>query len=162
MNAARLARALEHGGFTHEQALVLSESLAEEIERTVATREQVELIVTREIAKLRAEMQGAISGLEGRIGDLRTELQSEVAGLNSRIAGVDAKIADLRSELQSEVAGLNSRIAGVDAKIADLRTEIYKEAASTKVELIKWMVGLLLAQTALILGLGRLLWQSAG
>ena len=60
MNAARFARNLIEDGVDPKLAQPLAEHLAEEIERTVATKEHVELVVnavvTREVQQLRVEM----------------------------------------------------------------------------------------------------------
>jgi hypothetical protein len=56
MNAARFARHLIEDGVDPKIAQSLAEHLAEEIERTVATKEQVEMVVTREVQQLRVEM----------------------------------------------------------------------------------------------------------
>jgi len=60
MNAARFARHLIEDGVDPKLAQPLAEHLAEEIERTVATKEHVELVVnavvTREVRQLRVEM----------------------------------------------------------------------------------------------------------
>ena len=60
MNAARFARNLIEDGVDPKIAQPLAEHLAEEIERTVATKEHVELVVntvvTREVQQLRVEM----------------------------------------------------------------------------------------------------------
>ena len=60
MNAARFARHLIQDGVDPKLAQPLAEHLAEEIERTVATKEHVELVVnavvTREVQQLRVEM----------------------------------------------------------------------------------------------------------
>ena len=56
MNAARFARHLIEDGVDPKIAQPLAEHLAEEIERTVATKEHVEVIVTREVQQLRVEM----------------------------------------------------------------------------------------------------------
>jgi hypothetical protein len=56
MNAARFARHLIQDGVDPKLAQPLAEHLAEEIERTVATKEHVEMVVTREVQQLRVEM----------------------------------------------------------------------------------------------------------
>ena len=56
MNAARFARNLIEDGVDPKLAQPLAEHLAEEIERTVATKEHVEMVVTREVQQLRVEM----------------------------------------------------------------------------------------------------------
>ena len=60
MNAARFARHLIQDGVDPKLAQPLAEHLAEEIERTVVKKENVELVVnavvTREVQQLRVEM----------------------------------------------------------------------------------------------------------
>ena len=56
MNAARFARHRIQDGVDPKLAQPLAEHLAEEIERTVATKEHVEMVVTREVQQLRVEM----------------------------------------------------------------------------------------------------------
>ena len=56
MNAARFARHLIQDGVDPKLAQPLAEHLADEIERTVATKEHVEMVVTREVQQLRVEM----------------------------------------------------------------------------------------------------------
>ena len=56
MNAARFARHLIQDGVDPKLAQPLAEHLAEEIERTVATKEHVEMVVTREVQQLRVEL----------------------------------------------------------------------------------------------------------
>jgi hypothetical protein len=56
MNAARFARHLIEDGVDPKIAQPLAEHLAEEIERTVATKEHVEMVVSREVQQLRVEM----------------------------------------------------------------------------------------------------------
>jgi hypothetical protein len=56
MNAARFARHLIEDGVDPKLAQPLAEHLAEEIERAVATKEHVEMVVIREVRQLRVEM----------------------------------------------------------------------------------------------------------
>jgi hypothetical protein len=69
MNAARFARNLVEDGVEPKLAQSLAEHLADEIERTVATREHVELIVTREAQQLRVEMHEEFQRFDARVTD---------------------------------------------------------------------------------------------
>jgi len=73
MNAARFARHLIEDGVDPKLAQPLAEHLAEEIERAVATKEHVELvvnaIVTREVQQLRIEMHQEFQRFDARITD---------------------------------------------------------------------------------------------
>ena len=71
MNAARFARNLIEDGVDPKLAQPLAEHLAEEIERTVATKEHVELVVnavvTREVQQLRVEMHQEFQRFDAQI-----------------------------------------------------------------------------------------------
>ena len=69
MNAARFARHLIEDGVDPKLAQPLAEHLAEEIERTVATKEHVEMVVTREVQQLRVEMHQEFQRFDARITD---------------------------------------------------------------------------------------------
>ena len=56
MNAARFARNLVEDGVEPQLAQSLAEHLADEMDRTVATKEHVEMVVTREVQQLRVEV----------------------------------------------------------------------------------------------------------
>ena len=73
MNAARFARHLIQDGVDPKLVQPLAEHLAEEIERTVATKEHVELVVnavvTREVQQLRVDMHQEFQRFDTRITD---------------------------------------------------------------------------------------------
>jgi hypothetical protein len=73
MNAARFARNLIEDGVDPKLAQPLAEHLAEEIDRTVATKEHVELVVNtvvpREVQQLRVEMHQEFQRFDARITD---------------------------------------------------------------------------------------------
>jgi hypothetical protein len=52
MNLAAIVRHLEQGGFSHEQAVSVSEVFQDEIVDKIATKEYVDLVLKREIALL--------------------------------------------------------------------------------------------------------------
>lgn len=52
MNAAHMIRRFEAGGFNRDQATCLAETIADEVESTVATREFVELAIGRATSRL--------------------------------------------------------------------------------------------------------------
>jgi hypothetical protein len=52
MNVAAVARRLEDGGFTHEQAAILAEVLHDEVSAQIATKDHVDLVVERASERL--------------------------------------------------------------------------------------------------------------
>jgi septal ring factor EnvC (AmiA/AmiB activator) len=158
---------LKKVGFREEQAAVIIRSLMDSREMdlaNLATKEQVANIernmVTREdlaevIAEVKAELKGDISELrtelKGDIADLRTELKGDIADLRTElaelrtetkkdIADLRTELAELRTETKKDIAGLRTEITGVKDMIKDLQ-----------INLVKWIVGLMIAFTGIIL-----------
>jgi Mg2+ and Co2+ transporter CorA len=90
MNAARFARNLIEDGVDPKIAQPLAEHLAEEIERTVATKEHVELVVntvvTREVQQLRVEMHQEFQRFDARVTDRLDTFTSRLDTFESRIS----------------------------------------------------------------------------
>ena len=106
-----------------------------------------DLATKQDIKELRADVQHEISGLRG-------ELQHEIGGLR---ADVQHEISGLRGELQHEIGGLRGEIREVEQR---LRAELHKEIGGVRGEMgaLAWkMTGLLLAQTAALVALIKLL-----
>jgi CRP-like cAMP-binding protein len=79
MNAARFARSLVDDGVEPKLAQSLAEHLAEEIDRTVATKEHVEMVVTREVQQLRVEMHEGFQRFDTRVTERLDGFQSQMA-----------------------------------------------------------------------------------
>jgi hypothetical protein len=79
MNAARFARSLVEDGVEPKLAQSLAEHLADEIDRTVATKEHVEMVVTREVQGLRVEMHEEFQHFDARITERLDTFQDRVA-----------------------------------------------------------------------------------
>jgi F0F1-type ATP synthase membrane subunit b/b' len=77
------------------------------------------------------------------IAELRTELRAETAELRTELR---TEIAELRAELRTEIASART-------EIANLRTEM--EASASRQ--LRWMVGTILAGTALAVTLVELI-----
>jgi outer membrane scaffolding protein for murein synthesis (MipA/OmpV family) len=130
----KLVRRLEAAGMNQPQATGVAEALAETMVVEPATRADMQRLdarVTGEIAGLRSDMQHLGARLTGEIATLRMDMQR----LDSRLAG---EIAGLRSDMQVE--------------FAKVRGEMQAGFASTKVELLRWILPLFLAQMAMIIG----------
>ena len=78
MNAARFARSLVEDGVEPKLAQSLAEHLADEIDRTVATREHVEMVVTREVHGLRVEMHEEFQRSDARMSERLDTFQDRV------------------------------------------------------------------------------------
>src|SRR5688572_4998509 len=79
MNAARFARNLVEDGVEPKLAQSLAEHLADEIDRTVATKEHVELLVTRGVQQLRVEMHEEFRRSDTRVTDRLDAFQEQMS-----------------------------------------------------------------------------------
>jgi 2-phosphoglycerate kinase len=80
LNAARLARHLAGNGVDPDLARSLAEHLSDEIEQSVATKDHVETVVTREVQGLRVEITQQIQSLRVELSD---KLTMHVAGCSA-------------------------------------------------------------------------------
>ena len=66
-------------------------------------------------------------------------------------------IADLRHEMKEMETGLRHEIGDVRHEISDLRKDMDVKLVNLKFELLKWIIGLAIAQAGLIIGLLKFL-----
>ena len=121
VDTLKLAKRLEAGGFSHQQAVTAAEAMAEVIGEAVVTQGHLDL----RVAELRAQSER-----------LKAELQLQIEKIR----------ADLTSQIEKVRADLTSQIE---------KQKVYAE--SQKVELLKWLLGALIAQTGLIVALVKLI-----
>ncbi|MEO5362862.1 MAG: CCDC90 family protein [Magnetococcus sp. DMHC-8] len=76
----------------------------------------------------------------------RLATKQDIAELKRDIAAIDAKVETVRAELKRDLAIL-------DGKIETTKAELRKEIEIAKAETIKWMIGLALAQLAMMAGI---------
>jgi hypothetical protein len=180
MNAAAMIRRFEAGGFTHEQATCLAETLTDEVEATVATREFVEQAIARALTRFAAE---DLAALRRDFAEELHALRREMASKEDHAALVD-EMAQMRREMatKDDIRRLDARIdelAGRMATKEDMRdmatnatlerlrkemvTKEYVDsvASQAKAEIIKWHAGIVIVQTVAVLSaavaIGRLL-----
>ena len=84
---------------------------------------------------------------KGDLAETRTTLQQEIVAVRVELK---QEIADVRTELQQEIAAVRTELK---QEIAAVRTELQQEIAETKHEILKWVVGAALAQTAVIVAI---------
>mgnify|MGYP000240406458 CR=1 FL=1 len=97
------------------------------------------------------------SELKAEIAEVRNELKAEIAEVRTEIAGVKselkAEIAEIRTELKAEIAEIKSNI---EEKISTLRLSLENKISESKIDMIKWMVGLMIAQITILVGAAKL------
>ena len=135
---ATLLAALLSAGVSPERAREVVEQLDRAIDERVGLHAQV-LATKRDVA----ELQVAIT--------------ERIAGSNERIAGTNARIAETNERIAGLDLRLSARIAELDTRLSARLAATNERIAETKVDLVRWMLGALTAQTALILGATKLL-----
>jgi len=144
----KILEALMQKGLSEEdKAKIIAEGFAELEVRypdlaNVSTKDELknsELRLTKEIKEL-----------DVKIKDLDVKLTKEIkeveAKLTKEIKEVDAKIKDLDVKLTKEIKEL-------DVKIKELDVKLTTEIKDSKVEIIKWVSGMLFVQVVAIAGL---------
>jgi hypothetical protein len=99
------------------------------------------------------ERARAVVDLFDRSIDERYSLHAQVLATKRDVAELETRLSREIADVKGEIADVKGEIAGVKAEIAGVKVEI----AGVKVDLVKWAVGALTAQTALLLGAFRLL-----
>lgn len=122
----------------------------------ITDREIVEKLTKLEEGqkKFGEDLQAVDKGLNKRIDDLRSDM-------NSRFEGVNKRIEDLHSEM-------NSRFEGVNKRIDDLHSEMNRrfegvdrrfEDVNHRFDTLQWMLGLFITIALVIFGfILRLMW----
>jgi hypothetical protein len=65
-------------------------------------------------------------------------------------------VVDLFDRSVDERYSLHAQVLATKRDVAELETRLSREISATKVDLVKWVVGALTAQTALLLGAAKL------
>lgn len=146
----KLTRRLEAAGMSVPQATSVAEALAETMVVNPASRSDIQSLEAEfrlarqetrfEIDKLRQEMHAEID-------KLRREMHAELDKLRQEM---HAEIGKLRQEMHAEIGALRLEMR---TELAKLRGELAAGLAAVKVDLLRWIVPLILAQMAMTLGL---------
>jgi len=105
-------------------------------------------------ALLEALLSAGVSPDRARnVVDLFDRSVDERYGLHAQVLATKRDVAELETRLARDIAECNSRIAECNTRIAETHSRI----AESKADLIKWTLGALTAQTALLIGAMRLL-----
>jgi chromosome segregation ATPase len=131
----KLSRRLEAAGMSVPQATSVAEALAETMVVDPASRSDIQ--------SLEAEIRLARQESRFETDKLRQELHAEIGKLR-------AEIDKLRQEMHAEIGKLRQEM---HTELAKLRGELAAGLAAVKVDLLRWIVPLILAQMAMTLGL---------
>lgn len=137
-NAAHMIRRFEAGGFEHDQAVCLAETITDEVDSTVATRESVELAIERAARDLvtRDEFLRQLESLRTEVTDIARALGAQMAE-TARL---------LREEIDRRLEPMASKVF-VDRAIAGLRADILDRMNQQT----RWLAGIAILQTVAII-----------
>ena len=143
----RYVKRLMKGGFDELQAETLAAEQVAFLNANLATKSDIARLEAASEAR-HQETKVEIAKLEASIEIHRQETKSEIEALRQEtkgeIARVEAGIEALRQETKGE-------IARVEASIESLRLATDAKLEAVKGSLIKWMLGIMFAQTTIIL-----------
>ena len=132
----RFVKHLTENGFTEQQAEVLADEQVHLLNTNLATQADV------------AAIQREIVGVKRDIEVLRQETKTS-------IAGVQRDIEALRQETKADIEAL--RLGTKADDIEALRLGTKADMAEVKADLLKWMMGALIAQGGVVVALLKLL-----
>jgi len=95
--------------------------------------------------------------LESKIDGFRTELNAKIDSLRTEL---NAKIDSVRMELKGDIAALEAKLDGTRLKLegafATLEQSVRLQIAEAKAQFWRWMIWLMMGQTAALAGLLKL------
>ena len=131
----RFVKRLIENGFTEQQAEVLADEQVHLLNSNLATQADVAAI-QRDIATVHQEIESLRQETKANIESLRQETKANIESLRQE---TKANIESLRQETKASIAG------------------VQRDIAEVKSDLIKWMVGALIAQGGVVVALLKLL-----
>ena len=151
LDTLQIVKRLREAGFGEAQAEAVTgvfRDLRDADFSQLATKADIQRLEFR-IDKLEArfdQLEGRFDQLEGRLGQLEgrlDQLEGRLDQLEGRLDQLEHRVAAFEVRLTGEIARLESKIEATGEKI--------------KNDLLRWVIGLMFAQTALIIALLRLL-----
>ena len=133
-----LLEALLSAGVAPERARAVVDQFDRAVDERYSLHAQV-LATRRDVAEVHA-------ALARELADVRAAVARD-------LARVEAAIAEQRAQTAREIAAQGTALT---REIASLDTRLTREIARTKVDLVKWALSALTAQTALLLGASKL------
>ena len=109
----------------------------------VLAREHIHLLNTHLVTK--QDLADTRASLEAQIADIHLKIAKTEANLEAQIADIHLKIAKTEAKLEARMAEIK---ASLEVSIANTQATIQE----SKADLIKWMVGLMVAMSAVTIG----------
>ncbi len=124
----RFVKNLTESGFTEQQAEALAKEQVQLLNSNLATKVDIQAI--------------------------KADLETVKANLETVKAELEAKIETVKAELEAKIETVKTEL---EAKIEVVRSNMVAKIESSKVDLLKWIVMAMIAQSTLIVALVKLL-----
>jgi capsule polysaccharide export protein KpsE/RkpR len=125
---------LKAAGFTEPQARGMADGLDQALREEVATKS--------DLAALRSE-----------IGQLRVEFKSDLGVLKSELKGEMGELKGEMGELKAEMGELKGEMGVLKGEMGSLRGELLVAMKADKIDFLKWVMMLIVGQTAVFTAL---------
>ena len=156
----KFVKHLTESGFTEAQAEALAGEQVDMINSNLATKADIEklrLATKADIEKLRLATKADIEKLRA---ETKEDIEKLRLATQADIAEVKADIEKLRLSTQADIeklrADTKADIAEVKADIEKLRLSTQADIANTESRLTRWIVGAMIAQIGVVVGLIKL------
>ena len=133
---------LRAAGFDEPQARAMADGLDQALREEVATKSDIAALRVEfksELGALKNELRGELGALRNELKGEMSELKGEMSGLKGELGMVRGEMGALKSELRGEMGGLKG--------------ELLAAMKADKVDLLKWVVMLIVGQTAIFTAL---------
>ena len=146
----RFVKRLTECGFTERQAETLADEQVALLNGNLATK--------ADIAKVEAALKADIAKVEAA---LKADIAKVEAALKADIARVEGDLAKVEAALKADITkvegALKADIARVEGALKADIAKVEGKIEASRSDLLKWMVGALIAQGALVVALVKLL-----
>jgi hypothetical protein len=142
---------LRAAGFNEPQARAMADGLDQALREEVATKSDVAAL-HNEIGLLRVEIKGEFGTLKSELGALKDELGE----FGSDLRGFKDELGEFRSDLGGlgrEVGDLRREQGALRGEVGGLKGELLAAMKADKVDLLKWLMMLIVGQTAVFTAL---------
>lgn len=144
---------LKAAGFAEPQARAMADGLDQALREEVATKTDIATL-RNEIDLFRVEFKSELGALRSEfksdLGALRSELKSDIGTLKSELGTLRSDLGTLRSEFTGELGMLDGKFRG---ELGALKGELLAAMKADKIDLLKWVVMLIVGQTAIFTAL---------
>ena len=167
MNTLETYEKLKEMHFSEEQSKGLARLFGKYFESEPASKRdlsETELRLQKEIRELDLQLTEIPASSKRDLSETELRLQKEIEGIRLETQDIRLEIKNVEMKLSKEIEGIRLEIQDVRLEIKELDIRgreadgrIIQTISDSKVEILKWVAGMLIANTGLIVALSKLL-----